>query len=54
MVTVREPGDVSHVGQDPGSARGADPVNVHQVRACRFDRGLQLGPHCLEPGIEPD
>jgi hypothetical protein len=27
----REPGDVTDIGQDPGSAGGADPEQAHQL-----------------------
>ena len=52
MAAIREPGDVPDVGEDPGGASGADAMDVHQVRSHREDRGLELGFHRLELGVQ--
>jgi hypothetical protein len=52
VVPVREPADVSHVGEDPGGPGRADAIDVHQVRARRQDRGLELGFHRLKLGVQ--
>jgi len=41
-ITVREACHIPDVGQDPRSTGRADAMNVHQVRAQRLDRGLEL------------
>jgi hypothetical protein len=43
VAAVREAGDVADVGQDPGGSGRPDPVDVHQARPGRQDRGLELG-----------
>jgi hypothetical protein len=52
MAAAGEAGDVTDVGQDPGGSRGADPVDVHQVRPGCLDRGFKLGFHSLQLDVQ--
>ena len=53
-VAVGEPGDVADVGQYACGAGGPDAVDLHQRRASRGDRGLELGRDRLQLLVDRD